>query len=262
MLQVYTKDELIEKLNNVRNMGWIENTRPGNAGAVGNILEDVLEIPENNLAIANSGEWELKSRRRSSTALTTLLHSEPSPRNARLVPSLLLPCYGWAHQKAGTEHPDTEMSFRQTINCKSHSDRGFIVRIHKKESRIEVSFKASEVQEHHRDWLDSVIERVGHSGELDPVPYWGIRDLAARLGTKLLNCFFVSADVKREGHKEYYKYDEILMLEKFSMDGFLKALQDGLVYVDFDARTGHNHGTKFRIRSSNVPLLYENVRSI
>ena len=51
MLQVYTKDELIEKLNNVRNMGWIENTRPGNAGAVGNILEDVLET-ENNLAIA------------------------------------------------------------------------------------------------------------------------------------------------------------------------------------------------------------------
>lgn len=262
MLQVYTKNELIEKLNNVRNMGWIENTRRGNHGSVGNVLEDILEIPENNLAVANSGEWELKARRRKSSALITLLHSEPSPRNARLVPSLLLPCYGWPHQKAGTEHPDTEMSFRQTINCKSYSDRGFIVRINNDEGKIEVGFNASEVRGHHHAWLDSVLKRVGHSGELNPVPYWGFRDLAARLGAKLLNCFFVSADVKHENKKEYYKYDEILMLETFSMDGFLKALQDGYVYVDFDARTGHNHGTKFRVRGVNIPLLYEKVRSI
>jgi len=29
--------------------------------------------------------------------------------------------------------------------------------------------------------------------------------------------------------------------------------------VDFDARTGHNHGTKFRLHQNKLPLLYKNV---
>ncbi|HAB54736.1 MAG TPA: hypothetical protein DCE80_21595 [Ignavibacteriales bacterium] len=32
--------------------------------------------------------------------------------------------------------------------------------------------------------------------------------------------------------------------------------------VDFDARTGHNHGTKFRIKQNKLPLLYEHVIEI
>ena len=29
---------------------------------------------------------------------------------------------------------------------------------------------------------------------------------------------------------------------------FLDLIEAGGIYVDFDARTGHNHGTKFRLR--------------
>ena len=45
-------------------MGWILNRRPGNAGGVGNTLEDLLGIRENNLPIPNADEWELKAQRR------------------------------------------------------------------------------------------------------------------------------------------------------------------------------------------------------
>lgn len=41
---IYTKDELIAKLLEIRSMGWIENGRHGNAGGVGNTLEDLLGI--------------------------------------------------------------------------------------------------------------------------------------------------------------------------------------------------------------------------
>lgn len=262
MLQVYSKQELLQKLKKIKKMGWIENNRKGNPGSVGNVLEDLLEIPENNLAIANSGEWELKTQRRKSTALTTLLHSEPSPRKAYLIPNMLLPFYGWPHQKAGTKYPDTEMSFRQTISCKNYSDRGFILKINKKDKRIEVSFNALKVEEHHNDWLSSVLKRAGSIGELEPIPYWGFRDIDAKMGAKLLNCFYLLADVKKENNKEYFKYEEILMLETFSTDRFLKSLEEGFVYVDFDARTGHNHGTKFRIRGSNISMLYKKVSRI
>ena len=39
-------------------------------------------------------------------------------------------------------------------------------------------------------------------------------------------------------------------------------MEDGKVLVDFDARTGHNHGTKFRMRQDALPMLYEKVIDI
>ena len=52
------------------------------------------------------------------------------------------------------------------------------------------------------------------------------------------------------------------MLSKFSIVSFIGAIEQGYVYVDFDARTGHNHGTKFRLRQGNLEQLYEKVESI
>ena len=41
-MKLYTKETLIEELKKVREKGWIKNARPGNAGGVGNTLEDLL----------------------------------------------------------------------------------------------------------------------------------------------------------------------------------------------------------------------------
>lgn len=57
--------------------------------------------------------------------------------------------------------------------------------------------------------------------------------------------------------KEFYHYTKVMMLQKFNFEGFLKALDEGKILVDFDARTGHNHGTKFRMRQDALPMLYE-----
>ena len=108
-------------------MGWIPNTRHGNQGGIGNTLEDLLGIEENNLPIPNAAEWELKAQRLNSSALNTLFHIEPSPRAIRFVPQMLLPKYGCVHQESGKKHPKGEQSFRQTINAQSRSDRGFMV---------------------------------------------------------------------------------------------------------------------------------------
>ncbi|MDR1895803.1 MAG: MvaI/BcnI family restriction endonuclease [Prevotellaceae bacterium] len=52
------------------------------------------------------------------------------------------------------------------------------------------------------------------------------------------------------------------MLQKFNFEGFLRELENGNVLVDFDARTGHNHGTKFRLRQNCLHKLYEQVKVI
>jgi len=242
-------------------MGWIPNARRGNVGGVGNTLEDLLGIEENNLPIPNAAEWELKCQRIETTSLTTLFHMEPSPQALKFVPQIFLPKYGWPHQESGTKHPEGEMSFRQTITGTSRSDRGFKVLVSREQGKILISFDSNAVDEKHSNWLKTVKNRVGLA-ELSPQPYWGFADLGHKAGTKLLNCFYIQARTKKERGREYFSYEKIFILTKFSIDAFISAIDKGYLYIDFDARTGHNHGTKFRLRQNKLPELYENVQTV
>jgi hypothetical protein len=260
-MKLYTKENLIKELRKIARQGWIENARKGNAGGIGNTLEDLLGIEENNLPIPNATEWELKTQRLNTSSLTTLFHIEPSPRAVKFIPQLLLPYYGWKHNEAGKKYPADEMSFRQTIHGNSTSDRGFTVKIDRQEQKILISFDYTKVTEEHRNWLKKVESKMGLR-ELNPQPYWGFDDLANKAGTKLLNCFYVQAEVKKENDKEYYKYNNLMMLQKFSFEKFLQELEKGNILIDFDARTGHNHGTKFRLRQNCFPNLYKKATII
>jgi MvaI/BcnI restriction endonuclease family len=260
-LLIYTKQELIQALHNIRNMGWIPNARHGNVGGIGNTLEDLLGIKENNLPIPNAAEWELKTQRINTTSLTTLIHMEPSPRALFFVPSVLLPKYGWLHKEAGKRYPAVEMSFRQTTNALTRTDRGFKIVIDRNERKVLVSFNATTVDPRHAKWLESVKERVGLY-ELNPQPYWGFDDLFHKAGTKLLNCFYVQAEVKKEQGREFYRYSRIAMLQGFDLDMFLAAMEKGYILVDIDARSGHNHGTKFRLRQDKLQELYSQIMEI
>ena len=259
---LYTKEGLIEDLKKIRDQGWIESTKPpGNSAGVGHTLETLLGIEENNLPIPNAAEWELKSQRANTTSLMTLFHSEPSPRAVKIVSQILLPLYGWKHKEAGGKYPIDEKSFRQTINVLRRTDRGFGVEFNEVERKVETSFDASVVSSDHKDWLDSVNQRINLK-ELAPKPYWNFDELAHKAGTKLLNCFYVKAAAKRINKIEHFHYQDILVLQKFDPDKFIDAIAKGLIYIDFDARTGHNHGTKFRMRRNILPELYENVANV
>lgn len=260
-LKIYTKEELIDELRKIKKLGWIQNARRGNVGGIGNTLEDLLGIEENNLPIPNAAEWELKCHRANTTSLITLCHMEPSPRALKFVPQILLPYFGWMHHEAGTTYAINEMSFRQTIHGASRSDRGFMVIVDRKKQKLLISFKAEAVDPRHSEWLKGIEDRIG-LGELDPQPYWGFVDLEHKIGTKLLNSFYIQAKVKKEDKQEYYWYSDIMMLQGFNLEKLLKGIELGYVYIDFDARTGHNHGTKFRLRQNMLPRLYENVTKI
>jgi hypothetical protein len=74
-MKTYTKQSLIQRLREVADQGWISSARAGNQGGIGNTLEDLLGIVENNLPIPNAAEWELKTQRTGTTSLITLFHS-------------------------------------------------------------------------------------------------------------------------------------------------------------------------------------------
>ncbi len=257
-LPIFTKETLKENLLEIRNMGWIPNERQGNAGSAGNTLEDLLNIPENNLPLPNAGEWELKTSRKNTNALITLFHMEPSPRVFGFVSNILLPKYGWSHQESGKRYPSNEMSFRQTIKATDRTSRGFGIIVNQEKMRIEISFDANSVNKTiHSDWLESVENRIGLE-ELEPQPYWGFEDLTHKIGSKLTNCVYVLVEKKRIDEISYLRYCDMYFLSDITTISVINAIKRGILFVDFDARTGHNHGTKFRIKKNEIINLYGN----
>ena len=264
-MKLYTKNELIEIIKQVFNQGWhksVKNTRNmRNDGAVGNTLETLLDIEENNLPIPNANEWELKGQRLHTTSLITLKHIEPSPTAARIVPQILLPLYGWKHKQAGKKYPSTEMSFRSTTNANEYTIRGFKVVVNREAEKLKFVFdadKANIESSEMKKWLKSVENRVG-LGSINPEPYWDFDDLKYAIGSKMRNCFYIVADSKVENSHEYFLYKELYVLSGFSFDKFLSCVEKGLILIDFDARTGHNHGTKFRLKQGFWKELYSSV---
>lgn len=267
-MKIFTKEGLIQEIKFISAQGWHKSVKETkdtrNDGAIGNTLETLLGIKENNLPIPNAREWELKGQRSHTSSLTTLKHIEPSPNALGIVSNILLPYYGWKHKKAGIKYPETEMSFRSTTSAGEFTKRGFRILVDRNQAKVRFIFDSSKVntsQPEIKSWLDSVGQRVG-LGPFEPEPYWGFEDLKYAVGEKIKNCFYVVADSKMEDGREHFLYKELFLLEGFSFDSFVKCLEDSVILVDFDARTGHNHGTKFRIKQGYWSSLYSKVERV
>jgi hypothetical protein len=267
-VNLFTKEELIEKIKIIAQKGWIKsvkstsNTR--NDGAVGNTLEFLLGIEENNLPIPNANDWELKGQRENTSSLITLKHIEPSPQGSKIVSNLLLPKYGWKHKEAGNKYPKDELSFRSTTYASSYTKRGFKIIVDRSLEKIRFIFNYKEADINYKEikqWLKRVKSKAG-LGELIPEPYWGFNDLKRQIGEKIKNCFYVVAESKKEKGHEYFAYKKLIVLSGFSFEGFLSCVENNIIFVDFDARTGHNHGTKFRIKQGYWKNLYSDVKEI
>jgi hypothetical protein len=224
-------------------------------------VEKLLGLKENNLPIPNASEWEIKGQRAHSSSLVTLKHMEPSPTAAKIVPGLLLPYYGWRHEHAGVKYPITEMSFRSTTCATNYTSRGFTIVVDRQQQKVRFVFDPSKADVENPEisvWLKSVQQRIG-LGSLNPEPYWGFEDLRYAIGSKISNCFYITADSKVENKREFFLYKELYILSGFSFENFVRCIEHGAVLIDFDARTGHNHGTKFRLRQGHWKELYSEV---
>ena len=268
MVRLFNKEELIGEIRKIFKAGWVKSVKKTidkrNDGAVGNTLEFLLGIKENNLPLPNAREWELKGQRKHTRSLLTLKHVEPSPTGAKIVSSILLPLYGWKHKEAGKKYPETEKSFRSTTSAIAHTNRGFRVVVDRDKKKIVFVFDASKADSSKPEiaaWLKTVNDRVG-LGSINPEPYWAFDDLKYAVGSKIMNCFYVIADTKIEDKHEYFKYEKLLVLSGFSFERFLDCAEKGYVLFDFDARTGHNHGTKIRLKQDKFPTVYEQVTFI
>ena len=78
----------------------------------------------------------------------------------------------------------------------------------------------------------------------------------------MLNSFYVEVTTRLEPSQELFRIQHIYTLQGFNTTGFLQAIENGDAAIDFDARTHHNHGTKFRVREELLPNLYAYVNRV
>ncbi|RRG00708.1 MAG: MvaI/BcnI restriction endonuclease family protein [Lactobacillus sp.] len=253
---------LQNRLKEIKDAGWIENTsRQNNQGRAGNLLEDLLSVVENNLALPDFRSWELKtSRRKESTALVTLFHCEPEPRSAKIVPNLLRN-YGWPHQEAGLKYPSTEKSFRSTTFANRYTDRGMTIKIDRKQQKVFFVFDPEQLKSQQQLWKKQLTVN-GCCVPFNPVPFWTFQTIQDKLAKKLKNTILMQVSSKKENDKEFFDYKEFKAYINPSVEKLLKLLETGGMAIDFDARTGHNHGTKFRIKKNLMLDLYEKAITV
>ena len=246
----------------IKNRGvWLLGTHQGNDGNQGNTLETLLGVKENNLKIPDLGEIELKSQKAETKSLLTLFHRDPNPSAS--VPKLLK-CLGWKHKQAGEKYPSTEMSFRSTTYAHRTSDRGFSIDF--TNEKIVFSFNPDKVNKSARDqsgsfntygeWLNDVEKRVPHYSKVLPV-FWNIEDLEDVFINKLDHTLMCFVETKRDKGIDFFAIKEAYIYKTFLRDKLKDLFHRGSLVIDFDARTGHNHGTKLRIKREDLGVLFD-----
>jgi hypothetical protein len=257
----YTLEGLVDKLKNDVIGRWHKEGRVGNDGSAGNTLEDLLGVEENNFKVPDWGNIELKTKKKESQSLVTLLHREPQPNAS--VPQLLL-SLGWRHKNAGEKYPSDELSFRSTTKANSFSDRGFAIKLY--DNKVNFVFEPNEVNSRandrtgayltYGDWLNDIENRSLHYSSVLPV-FWERNYVEAQIKRKLDNTLFCLVESKVVDGEKYFLFESAVLLSHFNPTKLQELFDSHALYVDFDARTRKNHGTKFRIDLRAISSLFE-----
>lgn len=184
---------------------------------------------ENNFDAPDLKDWEVKFH--GGNALLTLLHKDPQPTG---ILNKLIDKFGWENAKG-------QISFRHTI--KGKSSRGF--KVVNKDRRITIM----------------------NDTDLSIEPYWEHNVILNAIGAKLRRLILVHGKVNRL--KRTVVYESAVAYWDLNLLGICDDMQDGTIYIDFDARTKaergtalRNHGTKFRIHVNDIGTIYENTQLI
>ena len=229
--------EVIQKLREIKKMGYIRTHRTGNTG-IGKTLEDLLGITENNISGPNATETELKSARKNVSSMLTLFTKSPLPKKAN---SALLQKFGYE-----SERDNIRKELHTTVNAVNFNQLkgtpGFKINI--KDDRIELISSQNEI-----------------------LGYWDRETLKNAFEKKLPNLLYVKAEARGSGSKEEFWFNEAWLLSGFDFYNFLNNLREGVILVDIrigqypDGRP-HDHGTGFRVLPDKLDMCFKNKERI
>jgi hypothetical protein len=224
-------DELVIKLHEIKEKGYIPTRRRGNTG-VGHTLEQELGLIENNIALPDIGDtFELKAARKDTASMLTLFTKEPLSEHGRGRDKFLLSKFGYSSNTSGRTH-----DLYTTISANEFNPQGF---------KLEA---------------DNGLLRIIHRDKKINI-YWTYELLRQAFETKLPSLIFVLAECRGEDYNEEFYYNEAYLLKNFDFNGFINAINEGYIKVDLrmhlkESGASRNHGTAFRIVKSKIALCF------
>lgn len=241
---INTLDDFIREYTKITQMGWIRTHRSGPTG-IGKTLEDLLGITENNIDGPDFGDYELKSCRINSNSMLTMFTRAPEPGRAN---TYLREKYGYA----SGAYDNDEKVLHSTLSADrftSIANTGHSLKI---------------------TCLDDGIYIESENG-LEDV-FWSREALRRCFEKKYKNKFvYAEAQSRGDGAYEEFLFTEAYEVSGFDYDAFIRLLEAGDIYVDLrigqyhggpNAGKTHDHGTGFRIREIDQPLLFTKNRRI
>ena len=236
---IFTLEDFIREFTIIKGMGWIQTHRSGPTG-IGKTLEDLLGIPENNLDQPDFGDYELKSGRIDSPTMLTMFTRAPQPAKAN---TYLREKYGYS----SSVYDNDEKVLHSTLSANRFTpiaNTGNMLRIHCRPDGIYIESQ-------------DVIEDI----------FWSREALRKCFEKKYKNKFvYAKALTRGTGSNEEFHFIEAYEVSGFDYDAFITLLETGKIYVDLRIGQYHNgknkgkthdHGTGFRIREIDQPLLFK-----
>lgn len=241
---IHTLEDFIAAYTEICNRDWILTHRSGPTG-IGKTLEDLLGIRENNLGTPDFGEYELKSCRLDSESMLTIFTKTPQPRGA--INTLRLK-FGYSSEA----YDNDEKVLHATLSADRYvsiSNTGHSLKVSCYQNKIAI---------------------IAEDGE--EYAYWTSDQLQKAFEQKYKNkLVYAKAYSRGSGSNEEFKFVEAYEVSGFGYGTLIELLMQGKVYVDL--RIGqyhdkkkcgqtHDHGTGFRIKEKDQPLLFRFCRKI
>ena len=240
----------VENFEKVRDMGFVKSHRAHNTG-IGKTLEDLMGIEENNDAIPDFGDIEIKAQRKMAGSYVTLFTKSPShPKSAN---SILRDNFGEENED-NPELKKLHVSMFSSHYSNTYGKWGFRLRPSDSENKLFIDVKDLNTD-----------KRKDISAYYD---YAVLKDIIFK---KLNILAFVSTESKMVNGKEHFHFTDCTVYHECDFQNFISLIeQDKIMY---DIRIGsyksgsmygkvHDHGSGFRVKRDNFNDVFSDVINV
>lgn len=240
------KELIIERFQQVKELGFVKSRRRRNNTGIGKTFEDYVGVVENNIDEPDLFGYEIKSHREEAASYITLFTKSPNfPPRAN----------AYLKDRFGMPYDDNP-------NLKKLHTSMFATRYNT--FNVNLSFRL--INDKARELIKIGVYDATSRNLLDDTAGYTYDCLGKVLKKKLKDLFYVTAERKFIDGDEYFFFNNAEIYSNPSIGKFLELLDSGLIM--FDIRIGsyksgkntgkpHDHGSGFRILEPNLRLLFD-----
>jgi len=254
--------ELKERLGEIiEEDKWHRSDRSESDGKAGNILEDLLEIPENNrrgadIIFDDGSEVELKTNKNKNTAVT---FGGKKPEN-HIPQREQIETYG---NKKPIKPIKVRKMTKKKATKKKVKEELFEELF---ETHFSTTFRAGKINKNRGLRTDVVGERVVISDEKtgEEIMSWKIQDIVNKIVSKCGNMVHVDVDKRKVDGVEEYNYKSATYYSGINPAAVRRMIESGDIAKETRSKIKRNnsirdHGTVFRTNRKNLEGMYDKV---